>query len=77
VRSGRVHGHGVKILYYWNKIEYATLEDNSKVFFQQMSYLGGGVILDFNKYIFPWQLCFIWTAILDYFVSTVNIYYNF
>jgi len=24
-----------------------------------------GVVLDMDKYIFPWQTCFIWEVILD------------
>jgi hypothetical protein len=24
-----------------------------------------GVILDLDKYIFPWQTCFIWDVVLD------------
>jgi len=36
---------------------------NSKIFFLDVLFLG--VILDLNKYIFPWQTSFIWRVILD------------
>jgi hypothetical protein len=57
--------HTVKTLHYMEYIQYATLQVNSKIFLLA-DVLLGGIILDLNKYIFPWQICFIWGAILYY-----------
>jgi len=36
---------------------YQVYEINSKIFFLSRHFILGGVILDLDKYIFPWQTC--------------------
>jgi len=43
---------------------------NAKLFSLSRHFIFVGVISDWDKYIFPWQTCFIWGVIL----VTVNLY---
>ena len=40
-------------------------ENNSKIFSLVRCFVFGGVVLDLDTYIFPWQMCFILEVILS------------